>query len=296
MPYKLILFLLVLIIPSRGYLSAQVLDKSSAYPKSKYSNQDNHPIELENHSELVVQYEYTELSPECNLAETYITVLEVGNKISLFRSLNEYNIYKAFYDNQRILSFGEIMSLNNGIPYNQKIAKKNNSDSFEVFWGITLLLKYNDEAKQDWKFEDDEPMEFCGYACHKATTTFRGRTWTVWYADDLPVDAGPWKLHGLPGLIMYAQSDDALHTFKATTLEIDNNLPIFIDKSMIDNYERCPLEKGIALFNEYRTNSPAFELKYPGVYVSEDMLRLNEQLAIEHKDFEKCYHPIEVLQ
>lgn len=34
-----------------------------------------------------------------------------------------------------------------------------------------------------------------------ATTQFRGLTYTAWFALDIPINEGPWKFHGLPGLI-----------------------------------------------------------------------------------------------
>ena len=54
----------------------------------------------------------------------------------------------------------------------------------------------------------------CGYLCQKAKGKFRGKTWNVLYAEDIPTAAGPWKLQGLPGLITYAADDEGVHTFK----------------------------------------------------------------------------------
>ena len=54
----------------------------------------------------------------------------------------------------------------------------------------------------------------CGYLCQKASGKFRGKTWNVLYAEDIPTVAGPWKLQGLPGLITYAADDEGIHTFK----------------------------------------------------------------------------------
>lgn len=54
----------------------------------------------------------------------------------------------------------------------------------------------------------------CGYLCQKAKGEFRGKTWNVLYAEDIPTAAGPWKLQGLPGLIAYAADDEGIHTFK----------------------------------------------------------------------------------
>lgn len=38
-----------------------------------------------------------------------------------------------------------------------------------------------------------------------ATTIFRGRKWTVYFTEDIPLPLGPWKLGALPGLILSAE-------------------------------------------------------------------------------------------
>jgi len=42
------------------------------------------------------------------------------------------------------------------------------------------------------------------FECRKANTFFRGRDYTVWFTTDIPLPFGPWKLQGLPGLILEA--------------------------------------------------------------------------------------------
>jgi len=57
----------------------------------------------------------------------------------------------------------------------------------------------------------DDTMTVCGYLCHLAKGTFRGVEWRACYTEDIPSSAGPWRLRGLPGLIVKAESE--AHTF-----------------------------------------------------------------------------------
>lgn len=71
--------------------------------------------------------------------------------------------------------------------------------------GITYLVEDNADKIQ-WKIgKDTTTIE--GIKCKKATADFKGRNWIAWYAEDIPLPSGPWKLNGLPGLIVKANDD-----------------------------------------------------------------------------------------
>ena len=72
--------------------------------------------------------------------------------------------------------------------------------------------------RQSWNISF-ETQDILGYTCQKATCHFRGRNYVAWFAPDIPVRQGPWKLGGLPGLILKAHDTDTLYTFEAVKVE-----------------------------------------------------------------------------
>ena len=72
--------------------------------------------------------------------------------------------------------------------------------------------------RQSWNISF-ETQDILGYTCQKATCHFRGRDYVAWFAPDIPVRQGPWKLGGLPGLILKAHDTDTLYTFEAVKVE-----------------------------------------------------------------------------
>ena len=77
----------------------------------------------------------------------------------------------------------------------------------------------------NWEICEDTVQTILGYTCHRATARFRGREWEVWYADDIPTSLGPWKLNGLPGLILQAFSDDFI-SYVACSIETKGLAPV----------------------------------------------------------------------
>lgn len=55
--------------------------------------------------------------------------------------------------------------------------------------------------------------------CLFATCHYGGRLWKVCFTTAIPVQAGPWKLRGLPGLIVYAQDDSGVFTFECIQIK-----------------------------------------------------------------------------
>ncbi|WP_378186011.1 GLPGLI family protein [Aquimarina sp. W85] len=74
-----------------------------------------------------------------------------------------------------------------------------------------------------WKLHSDT-KKIGEYNCQKATTQFRGRNYTAWFTTEIPVSHGPWKLRGLPGLIIEAYNESGKYEFRATTINLNPNI------------------------------------------------------------------------
>jgi GLPGLI family protein len=72
----------------------------------------------------------------------------------------------------------------------------------------------------NWKLSNETKVVL-GYNCQKATGDFGGRTFETWFTSELPYAFGPWKLNGLPGLILAA--NDTKNELSFVAREITKN-------------------------------------------------------------------------
>ncbi len=89
----------------------------------------------------------------------------------------------------------------------------------------------------------EETKRIGKFNCQKATTSFRGRKYEVWYTLEIPISNGPWKLHGLPGLILEAQTDDSLFSYVLESVDLSEKNINLIKEPKLG--ERC-------LLNDYQ--------------------------------------------
>ena len=79
----------------------------------------------------------------------------------------------------------------------------------------------------DWEITD-EGLTIEGIETIKAVGKYEGRIYNAWFAPSIPVPFGPYKLGGLPGLILSAISNDGkvFWKFKSLKSDIDENVLI----------------------------------------------------------------------
>ncbi len=92
---------------------------------------------------------------------------------------------------------------------------------------------YEEQPELRWTMSAAEDSVL-GYRCLCASTTYAGRTWTVSFAPDVPAPYGPWKLFGLPGLVLKAASADGVHSFTAVSLFRPADRPLRYEENETD--------------------------------------------------------------
>lgn len=70
----------------------------------------------------------------------------------------------------------------------------------------------------EWAIHPDT-MTVCGYLCQRATSRLYGREYEAWFTSEIPRRDGPWKLHGLPGLILKAEDTRKHYRFVCAGIE-----------------------------------------------------------------------------
>lgn len=150
---------------------------------------------------------------------------------------------------------------------------------------------YIDEMKNiKWEVTNEQQI-ILSYPCLKATTKFRGRTYEAWFTLNIPVDNGPWKFGGLPGLIMKLSDSKNYFIFECIGLE---NLT---EKTAIKYYNldytkitRQNLDK---LYRRHHTDQAAYNLSR-GVRTMIMNPNTHKGTVIKNSATSLPYNPIEI--
>lgn len=103
------------------------------------------------------------------------------------------------------------------------IIDRNKLTYYEVLYEDEYV--YHETLDFDWTLHDDT-KQIKGYDCKKATVNYGGRFWTAWYTTEIPLNAGPYKFKGLPGLIMKITDSTNSYDFEFYDMATRESQPI----------------------------------------------------------------------
>jgi GLPGLI family protein len=70
-----------------------------------------------------------------------------------------------------------------------------------------------------WNIKKDK-KNVNGFNCNLAEGFFRGRFYSVWFTTSYPFTFGPWKLHGLPGMVVEASDIERKVIFRLSKISL----------------------------------------------------------------------------
>lgn len=122
---------------------------------------------------------------------------------------------------------------------------------------VETMLRYEEQLPAlSWNMMDGS-KEIEGYACKKAQAEVYGRTWTVWYTDEIPLSFGPWLLGGLPGLVLEAEdTENAFHFTLAGLEQVADQTVIDVKKGK--DAIKCSRKRFLEMRQESDTNRWGF--------------------------------------
>ncbi|MEX6690955.1 GLPGLI family protein [Danxiaibacter flavus] len=195
-------------------------------------------------SQLKVVYEFKHVRDLRQKNSPYISdmVLSIGKTSSIYTSQFLYSVnlenkndssgnarkgagVSAGRHVEREMAIGPAIEVTKyGIAEIQEIYKDFSDQKMEINanLGIKLLYVESPVPKINWEFQSDK-KKIGEYNCQKATCHFGGRKYEAWFTPELPYRDGPWKLNGLPGLVLEASDSTNEIAFKFKNL-VHNNL------------------------------------------------------------------------
>lgn len=196
-------------------------------------------------------YHYQIIDNDIQNMREFDVITEIGDSVC------KYECYQNFRIDSTLAVIGnvtnkELFELNAKYSPNFRefLIENLNTHSLDYYGNVSIdNYTYQEEIPAiNWELEDDT-KEICGYLCHKATCDFRGRKWIAWYCD-IPKSVGPWKLNGLPGLILAAETEDKEHTFSAISVRKSSS-PIIVRDTEYFKTTREHFNKALA---DYKSN------------------------------------------
>ncbi|QTV04819.1 GLPGLI family protein [Faecalibacter bovis] len=206
-------------------------------------------------TDYLVQYNFTfaqdSLNPANKLTEEMI--LKTDDNGFAFMPNNIFSSDTIQFDvttllNQGKLSASDLLMKNNEINKLRIYFQKDSVNYFIKTQVNSLSYNFRDDVPEiKWQLVDESKM-INDIDVKKATTTLFGRNWTAWYADKIPVSYGPYKFHGLPGLILELNDEKNHFHFEAISVVKDTTTYPIYDKYNEVNSKRIEFETAIKSF------------------------------------------------
>lgn len=183
------------------------------------------------------------------------------------------------------------------------ISKKGEYLKYELMG--TNFFVISSHPNQDWKLQT-EFKEVQGIHLQQATCTWKGRQWVAWFDSEVPIPIGPYKFHGLPGIIFELHDTKSNYSFILVKSQILTD-PSEIEFLQITSKDSIPISKEkydkmkLSYYNDPLTfiNNGEVDLsKYEGIFLPDGtkvtQKNLRDVTIAKRKELKKYNNPIEL--
>ena len=149
-------------------------------------------------------------------------------------------------------------------------------------------------GRDQYSYDEDRPMEWKilaetatigDYKTQKAETQFAGRTWYAWFAADLPIQDGPYKFAGLPGLIVKIEDAKGDYSFDLKETKKISSPAVFEQRGNIIKVKRTVFNQQL---EKLRKDPTSFSPPSPPVSMSGNSGGMRPQTnPTQRKEFEQ---------
>lgn len=166
----------------------------------------------------IYEYSFTLDSTNTQDLQKEMLVLDVNPTGSEFYSYEKMKSDSLLYIEIEKQKNSDSEIINFKPTYKGKITytvSKNYPD-FKTFLHIgmgTDEYKVSDDRKMNWKILP-EKQKIGEFDAQKAETEMFGRKWTAWFSTEIPIQDGPYKFSGLPGLIVKIEDQNKTHSYE----------------------------------------------------------------------------------
>ncbi|MBB4807308.1 GLPGLI family protein [Chryseobacterium defluvii] len=169
--------------------------------------------------------------------EQFLLFINTKENTSYYTSTNQY-VLDSLKTNGKIKSNDFMAGMNYSTALGEEVVKKNST--YNVYEKVVdAKIKYIEPVALKWTILKDIKV-YSGYKTRKAVTTAYGRKWIAWYTEDLPLNFGPYKFSGLPGIIVNIYDEKAEYLFTLSQFKKKVKIvPLPKDKS----YKEFPKKK-----------------------------------------------------